>query len=251
MPLNEKVAIITGAGQGLGKAYAKRLVQEGIKVVIADINGEKAESTAAEINAEGFEALAIKVDISDESSTQNMVEKVIEKWGRVDILINNAAYFSTIKMKPFEEISAEEWDFAMAVNLKGTFLCCKAVTPYMKKQRSGTIINASSGTVLEGRPLYLHYVTTKSGIIGFTRSLAREVGEYGITVNTICPGLTLTDVPRTTITDSDVERVVSRQAIKRPGVSEDLAGTVAFLVSDEAKFITGQLFNVDGGTNMN
>ena len=139
-----------------------------------------------------------------------MAEKVIKKWGQIDILINNAAYFSTIKMKPFEEISVEEWDFAMAVNLRGTFLCCKAVIPYMKKQQSGTIINATSGTVLEGRPLYLHYVTSKAGIVGFTRSLAREVGDYGITVNTICPGLTLTDVPRTTITDSDIERVVSR-----------------------------------------
>lgn len=250
MSLQGKVAIITGGGQGLGRSYAFMLAENGAKVVIADINAEKAEQVAQELREKNYEAIAVKVDVSDEASTQSMADAVIAKWGKIDILINNAAYFSAIKMKPFEEISVEEWDLAMAVNLRGTFLCCKAVVPHMKEQKSGTIVNVTSATVLEGRPNYLHYVSSKAGIIGFTRALAREIGEFGINVNTLCPGLTLTEVPRTTINETAIQGAISRQSIRRSGQSEDMAGAMLFLVSDQAKFISGQMLNVDGGSSM-
>jgi 3-oxoacyl-[acyl-carrier protein] reductase len=250
MSLKGKVAVITGGGQGLGRSYAFTLAENGAKVAIAEINAEKAEQVVQELREKNYEAIAVKVDVSDEASTQIMTDAVIEKWGKIDILINNAAYFSTIKMKPFEEISVEEWDLAMAVNLRGAFLCCKAVVPHMKKERSGTIVNVTSATVLEGRPNYLHYVSSKAGIIGFTRGLAREIGEFGINVNTLCPGLTLTEVPRTTINETAIQGAISRQSIPRSGQSEDMAGAMLFLVSDQAKFISGQMLNVDGGSSM-
>lgn len=250
MILKDRVAVITGSGQGLGKSYAKMLAEHGAKVVIAEINAEKAESVAQELRDQHLEAIAIQVDVSDEESTKRMADEVIRQWGKVDILINNAAYFSTIQMKPFEEISIDEWDRAMAVNLRGAFFCCKAIVPHMKQRRSGTIVNVTSATVLEGRPYYLHYVTSKAGIIGFTRALAREIGEFGINVNTLSPGLTLTEVPRTTIDDAAVQGAISRQSIRRSGVSEDMSGVILFLVSDQAKFVSGQMINVDGGSSM-
>ncbi|MBP1153759.1 MULTISPECIES: 3-oxoacyl-ACP reductase family protein [unclassified Paenibacillus] len=250
MILKDRVAVITGSGQGLGKAYAKTLAEHGAKVVIAEINAEKAESVAQELRDQHLEAISVQVDVSNEESTKRMADEVIKQWGKVDILINNAAYFSTIQMKPFEEISIEEWDRAMAINLRGAFLSCRAIVPHMKQRRSGTIVNVTSATVLEGRPYYLHYVTSKAGIIGFTRALAREIGEFGINVNTLSPGLTLTDVPRTTINDAAIKGAISRQSIRRSGVSEDMSGVILFLVSDQAKFVSGQMLNVDGGSSM-
>lgn len=248
--LKDKVAIITGGGQGLGRAYAHTMAENGAKVVIAEINEEKAAQVVQELKEKNFEAIAIKVDVSNEESTRRMAEEVIQTWGQVDILVNNAAYFSSIQMKPFEEISVDEWDLAMAVNLRGAFLCCKAVVPYMKQRRSGSIVNVTSATVLEGRPYYLHYVSSKAGIIGLTRALAREIGEFGINVNTLSPGLTLTEVPRTTINESSIQGAISRQSIRRSGQAQDMCGAVLFLVSEQAKYITGQMLNVDGGSSM-
>ncbi len=250
MKLKDKTAIITGGAQGLGKAYAKRLSEEGAKVVVADILDGKA--LQQEIEEKGGEALALYTDVSDEQSIEEMVSKTIERFGRIDILINNAAVFATIKLKPFFEISAQEWDQLMQVNLKGTFLCCKAVYPQMKKQGSGKIINVSSGTFFKGMPYFIHYVTSKGGIIAFSRALAREIGNDGISVNVIAPGYTLSDaLLETPMLDEKMNTaMLGTRCFKRDELPEDLTGTIVFLASDESDFITGQTIVVDGGSVM-
>lgn len=248
MRLKDKIAIITGGAQGLGKAYAKRLSEEGAKVVIADILDGKA--LQQEIEERGGEALALYTDVSDEQSVEEMVTKTTERFGRIDILINNAAVFANIKLKPFFELSAQEWDQLMQVNLKGTFLCCKAVYPQMKKQGSGKIINVSSGTFFKGMPYFIHYVTSKGGIIAFSRALAREVGDNGISVNVIAPGYTLSDtLLETPMLDEKMNTaMLGTRCFKRDELPEDLTGTIVFLASDESDFITGQTIVVDGGS---
>ena len=191
MRLKDKVAIVTGGARGLGKAYALRLSEEGAKVVIADVLD--GTGVKKEIDKRGGKVLALHTDVSNEKSAEEMARKTIEQFGRIDILVNNAAIFAAIVKKPFYEISAEEWNQVIGVNLKGAFLCCKAVYPQMKKQGKGKIINISSGTFFRGLPLFLHYVTSKGGIIGFTRALAREVGDDGICVNAVAPGYTLSE----------------------------------------------------------
>lgn len=250
MRLKDKVAIITGAGQGIGAAYARKFCEEGAKVVIADINQNKSEAVVKEIIGKGHEALAVMNDVSDESSTQALAREVIERYGRIDILVNNAAIFSTIILKPMEEISVDEWDRLMSVNLRGMFLCCKAVVPQMKAQKHGRIINVSSATVFMGKPYYIHYVTSKAGVIGFTRALAREVGDWNIQVNCLTPGYTETEVPRATTTPEQKKAIIGHQCIKRIGTPEDLVGIMVFLASDESEFMTGQTLNIDGGDNL-
>ncbi|MBW1736617.1 MAG: 3-oxoacyl-ACP reductase FabG [Deltaproteobacteria bacterium] len=248
MDLKEKVAIVTGGAQGIGAFYVLRLSEEGARVVIADIkNGDRVK---AEVMKNGGEALALHTDVSSEESTKEMAEKTLERFGRIDILVNNAAYFAAIVKKPFFEISADEWDAVIAVNLKGPFLCAKAVYPQMKQQGKGKIINISSGAFYKGLPHFLHYVTTKGGIIGFTRSLAREVGDAGICVNTIAPGYTETDILKENPQDSEEVRkmIVMSRCIKRPETPEDLTGTLVFLASDDSDFVTGQTIIVDGGS---
>ncbi|MFH1122287.1 MAG: 3-oxoacyl-ACP reductase family protein [Pseudomonadota bacterium] len=250
MKLAGKVAIVTGGAQGIGRAYALRLSKEGAKVVIADIlDGGRVEQ---EIVSEGGEALALKTDVSDEQSTVEMVNRTIDRFGRLDILINNAAIFATIETKPFFEISGQEWDDVMRVNLKGMFLCCKAVYPRMKKQGKGKIINIASGVFFKGLPLFLHYVTSKGGVIGLTRALAREVGNDGICVNAIAPGYTVTEVMKEeSIHDASfIDAVVMSRCFKRQEMPEDLTGAVVFLASDDSDFMTGQTIVVDGGATM-
>lgn len=247
MKLKDKVAVITGGGQGIGRAYAQRLAEEGAKVVVADINYENAKNVVREIKNLGNHATAIEVNVPDENSTKNMAQMIVEQYGRIDILVNNAAIFSNIKMKKMEEITTEEWDMTLNVNLKGVFLCCKAIVPIMKKQQSGRIINISSAAVYLGRPDYIHYVASKAGVLGFTGSLSREVGEYNITVNSITPGPTYTEVPRETVTENQKQQMLNMQSIKKLQEPSDLIGMVVFLCSDEASFITGQTFNIDGG----
>ena len=248
MRLSGKVAIVTGGARGLGKAYARRLCQEGVKVVIADILD--ASEVVQSITKEEGEVLALRTDVSEEESAQEMARKTIEYFGRIDILINNAAISTTTVMKPFYEISAEEWDTVIRVNLKGVFLCCKAVYPQMKKQGKGKIINISSGSFFKGLPHFIHYVTSKGGIIGFTRALAREVGNAGICVNAISPGYTTTDA----LTEKPqypaelVRNIVSSRCFKRDELPEDITGTVVFLASEESNFITGQTIVVVGGS---
>ena len=245
MRLKDRVAIVTGAAQGIGRVYALRLASEGAKVVVTDVLD--AQPAAKEIAAQGGEALALRTDVTDPRSVDDMAEKTVGRFGRIDILVNNAALFGDISRKPFQEIPIDEWDRVMAVNVKGLFLCSRAVLPQMKKQGKGRIINISSGTVLQGTPMLLHYVTSKGAVVAFTRALAREVGEFGITVNSIAPGHTLSETVKRRGPNVD-ERAVASRIIKRSQVPEDLSGTVVFLASDDSEFITGQMIVVDGGS---
>lgn len=249
MRLKEKVAIITGAGQGIGRAFALRFAQEGSHVVIADLQHDRAEQVAQEIRASGAKAAAIRVDVSQSESISMMVKQTLDQFGHIDILVNNAAIFSTISMKPFEEISLTEWNTLMAVNLTGTFLCCQAVSPSMRERQHGRIINISSATVLMGRPFYAHYVTSKAGVIGLTRTLANELGADNITVNAIMPGSTETEVKRDTVKPVQAQAIIASQAIHRRETPQDLVGVAVFLASDESSFMTGQTLVVDGGHN--
>jgi 3-oxoacyl-[acyl-carrier protein] reductase len=240
--LNGRVAIVTGAAQGLGRAFAARLSADGAQVVVADRNGPKARAVAREVAGH-----AVEVDIRDEASVAAMTSQVLDSYGRVDILVNNASLFSTLQMRPFDEIPVAEWDEVMAVNVRGTFLCTRAVTGPMRAAGYGKVVNISSATVWIGRPNYLHYVTSKAAVIGMTRALATELGPYNITVNAVTPGATQTEIPRATVTPAQAEQIVAGQAIKRREVPGDLAGVVAFLSSPDSDFMTGQTLNVDGG----
>ena len=246
MRLQDKVAIVTGSAQGIGRVYASRLASEGARVVLTDVLD--ADSAADEIRKQGGEALALRTDVTNEKSVEEMAQKTAERFGRIDILVNNAALFGNIQRSPFDQLSVEEWDQVMAVNVKGLFLCARAVLPHMKNQRSGRIINISSGTVLQGTPMFLHYVTSKGAVVAFTRALAKEVGEFGITVNSIAPGHTLSDAVKRRGPKVD-EHTVAVRSIKRSQVPEDLAGTVIFLSSEDSAFITGQMIVVDGGSS--
>ena len=187
-----RVAIITGGGHGIGRAYASRLVSEGASVVIAELDGAAGSAVAAELTTQGYAAFAVQTDVANETSVNHMAAQAIEKFGRIDVLVNNAAIFATVPMSrsPFDQISVDEWDRMMGVNVKGTWLACRAVVPQMRKQGYGKIINVSSGTALKGSPSRIHYVTSKAGILGFTKTLANEVGKDGICVNCVAPGST-------------------------------------------------------------
>jgi 3-oxoacyl-[acyl-carrier protein] reductase len=242
--LDDRVVVVTGAGQGLGRAFAHRLAESGARVVVADLDGARAASVAQEIGEAG---LAVEVDVSDEASVAALFARVDEACGRLDVLVNNAAVFSTLRMGPFEEITVDEWDHVMAVNVRGPFLCSRAAAPLMRRTGGGKIVNISSATVFMGRPNYLHYVTSKAAVIGMTRALAAELGPHGITVNALAPGSTETEIPRETVTPEQAARIVAGQAIGRRQVPDDLAGVVVFLASPASDFMTGQTMNVDGG----
>jgi NAD(P)-dependent dehydrogenase (short-subunit alcohol dehydrogenase family) len=244
MRLAGKVAIVTGGARHIGAAYCRTLAQEGAAVVIADILDGAA--VAEDIKAKGGKALALKVDVSSEADTYGMAVEALKTFGRIDILINNAAIFINIQRHPFYEISGEEWDKVAAVNIKGPFLCAKAVFPQMKEQRSGKIINISSSTAYWGTPNFLHYVASKAALIGITRSLAREVGEYGICVNAIAPGLVEHEGQNAPKALTELQ--LKERSIKRLQTPDDLMGTLVFLCSPDSDFMTGQSIVVDGGS---
>ncbi len=241
-----RVVIVTGGGLGIGKSYCRGFAEAGAQVVVADVDEEAANRVARDVDG-----LAVPVDVSDEESSKAMAKTAHDRYGRIDILVNNAGLFTAIlPMKPWTEISVEEWDRVMAVNVRGYLLCARAVFPYMRERGWGRIINIGSGTALSGVPGFLHYVTSKGAIMGLTRALAREIGENGITVNTVTPGLVSTEGVKKYYSKEMLESRVAARSIKRQQLPEDLVGAVMFLSSERAGFITGQILNVDGGQIM-
>ena len=246
MRLRDKVCIVTGGATGIGRAYSLGLAAEGARVVVADIADPV--PVVKDIEARAGQALGVGCDVSKEADAQRMATMTLDRWGRIDALVNNAAIYGVLKRRPFMEIPVEEWDRVMAVNLRGLFLCARAVFLAMKAQGKGKIINISSSTFFKGVPNYIHYTTSKGGVVGFTRSLARELGEHGIRVNAIAPGFTLSGENEKNISEEQKEGYIKIRMLKRAQVPEDLVGTVVFLASDDSDFITGQTIAVDGGS---
>lgn len=243
MRFKDKSVIITGGGGKIAKAYALAFAREGAKLSLPDI--ASADHVVNAIKDMGGTAISTACDVSDEKSVQAMVAETVKQFGTVDALINNAAYFVSVWKGPFWEMSVAEFDKAMAVNVRGSWLCAKAVVPQMQKQKSGKIINISSNVALTGNPNYIHYVTSKGALIAMTRAMARELGDWNICVNTVSPGFVVTEGRKV---DPEYEKARAQQrSIKRTQVENDLVGTVLYLSSPESDFMTGQLLNVDGG----
>ncbi len=245
--LSSRVAMITGGGQGIGRAYALAYAEAGAGVVIAERHRENAERVAAEIRAVGGRAVACVTDVASAESAEAAVAATLAEFGRLDILVNNAGIFSTIKMRPFTDIPLDEWEEVLRVNITGPFLMARAVAPAMKQQGYGRIINMGSAAVTMGRPNYLHYITSKSALVGMSRSLARELGPHGVTVNTILPGAVDTEIARETVTPAQKQAMISMRCVSREQTPTDLIGTVLFLSGEASAFMTGQTLTVDGG----
>jgi NAD(P)-dependent dehydrogenase (short-subunit alcohol dehydrogenase family) len=250
MKLKDKVAIITGAAQGIGAAFAVGYAKEGARIVIADIVDGKGAVEA--VQKAGSKAVYVKTDVSKQKECDAMAKEAADRFGKIDILVNNAAIFGDIVLKPFTEVTDEEWDRAMAVNVGGPFRCTKAVFPYMK-EKGGKIINMSSASIFEGVPCMPHYVASKGAIMAFTRSMARELGDYNINVNSIAPGFTHSvggdrfDRNKAVPIPPLEELQQPLKCLKRSAYPEDLVGTAVFLASDMSDYITGQLIVHDGG----
>lgn len=244
--MSGKVAVVTGAAQGIGRTYAECLASEGAKVVVTDVQ-DTSEAVRA-IKAAGGEAIGLKTDVTSDESLAQMVSKAEEAFGPIEILVNNAAIFAAIVMKPFTEISNDEWDAVMRVNVRGPFQAAKAVLPSMKKNGRGKVINISSGTVLRGAPMFLHYVTSKGGVLAQTRAISRELAADNVHCNTMIVGLTESDGVREH-DQMGVARAptLKMRAISREMLPEDVLGTMLFLASEDSDFITGQSINIDGG----
>jgi 3-oxoacyl-[acyl-carrier protein] reductase len=248
--LTDRTVIITGGGKGIGKVYVEEFAKAGARVVAADIDQAAAQAVADALTAQGLRALGLGTDIASEAATTAMVRAALQKFGTIDVLINNAALMSVLPRRSWLEIPVDEWDRVMAVNLRGVFLACRAVFPAMKTQKRGKIVNISSSRVFEGTPNRLHYTTSKAGVIGFTRALAREVGAFGITVNAVAPGITLSDTQVASSSGNYLAAHLAGRAIERPQYPDDLVGAVMFLASAASDFMTGQTLLVDGGKSM-
>lgn len=245
--MDEPVIIITGGGRGIGETYAKHFGSKGRGVVIAEIDAASGEKVAKTITERGGQALAVATDVSDRKSVDAMVEQAIEKFGRIDALVNNAVF---IDMVPWDEVSDENWAKTLGVNVIGSYYCARAVTPAMRKRGKGHIVNTASGHFFKPGPEVVAYAASKGGIVGLTRALARELGEYRITVNCVSPGLTRTEHAASAHGNAHFDQRASERFIKRWEYPEDLIGAVEFFTSDASSFITGQLLSVDGGQNI-
>lgn len=245
--LRDRVVLVTGAAQGIGRVIAQRFAEAGAAVALADRQAALAREAADALVRAGSRAAAFGVDVASEASVAAMADAVQATLGPVDVLVNNAALFSTLGRQPFEAIALDEWDAVMRVNVHGPFLCARAVVGGMRAARRGRILNVSSNTVALGRPGFLHYVTSKAAVIGMTRAMARELGGDGITVNAVMPSLTRTGVPMAGVTDATWEALLAAQCVKRSGTPDDVAALMLYLASDAAAFVTGQTIAADGG----
>lgn len=262
--LRDRVVIVTGGGHGIGRAYCLGVAAEGGKVAVVDIDEAAAQRVAAQLNDTDADALALQVDVSSEAQAQTMAQRTIERFGRIDGLVNNAAIFQSVPLARFsgiEDLTLEEWDRVMAVNVRGVFLCCKAVVPQMKTQGYGKIVNISSTTALEGLVAFGAYPTSKAAVLGITRGLARDLGAHNITVNSVAPGLTLSLDSSAEDDERRAQGAIESQptgrlsgaplrAIRRVERPDDLVGTVLFLLSADSDFVSGQTLVVDGGGHM-
>ena len=243
-----KVAIVTGAGQGLGRAYAEALAAEGASVVVAEINEGTAKDTAEAINSAGGSALAVRTDVTDPDSCAAMVAAALERFGTVDILVNNAAIYDGLQMDAFEDLDLATWNRVLNVNVTGTWLATRAVTPLMKEKGYGKIVNISSTVAYIGPPLLLHYVASKGAIVAMTKALAKELGDYGIRVTALAPGMTFTEATNNILPDPIMgDMFMEMQALKEKMQPEHVVPALLFLCSSESDFVVGQNWVVDGG----
>src|SRR5215210_1577683 len=252
MRFSGKNVIVTGGAKGIGAVYAKAFAAEGANVVVADILESEGEALAEEINGHnGSKALFVHADVTDNESVSQMARQTVDTFGRIDVLVNNAAiYFDLGVKKPFDEISLGEWEKVMAVNVRGVWQCTKAVSPYMRQQGYGKIVNISSVVAHVGAAGFAHYVASKSAVIGLTRALARELGSHSVTVNAVAPGLVSNEATRQINVEDYIEQAAKTRAVQRAMAPEDLVGAVLFLSSPDSDFISGQTYIVDGGAVM-
>lgn len=248
MPAHDLLAgrtiVITGAATGIGQAFALGCAAQGANVVAADMN--PADETVAAIGAAGGQAIAVRVDVADEASVRAMAEAAVARFGRIDGLVNNAAYFREVKLTPFEELDPAQWDRVFAVNVKGVWLCCKAVMPALRAAGGGSIVNIASVVAVAGQPGYLHYVGSKGAVLSMTKGLAKECGKDGVRVNVIAPGFVITDATRNRPVEWQ-QSFLKARAISREQKPDDLVGSCLYLLSDLAGFVSGQTLVVDGG----
>ena len=248
--LEGRVIVVTGGSGGIGIVASELMAERGAHVVLAELDGERADIEAKRLSSKGLKATAIQTDVANKKSVGAMVEEVSSRLGRIDGLVNNAAMFSRVPMSRVGslEITEAEWDKMMEINVKGVWNVCSAIVPVMKTQGYGKIVNISSGTALKGSPSRIHYVTSKAAVIGYTKSLAMEVGEHNVYVNCIAPGSTLSEEDPTPAIIAVREKAATSRCIKRVQTPEDLAGPIAFFVGPDSDFITGQTLVVDGGS---
>jgi NAD(P)-dependent dehydrogenase (short-subunit alcohol dehydrogenase family) len=239
--MQDRVVIVTGGGRGLGRAFCEAFAEAGASVAAADIDEAAAAETASLVGG-----LGVRVDVSDSASVRAMVDSVVDRFGGVDALVNNAGLYAGLHRAPFHELDEAEWDRTMSVNLKGPWLCASACLPVMRERGGGAIVNVASATVFSGSPEWAHYVASKGGVIALTRVMAREAGEFNIRVNALAPGFILTEASREMIEDAETYGV-ARGSIKRSAHPDDVVGAAVFLASDASRFITGQTLIVDGG----